>query len=247
MKKYFIYLAFSAMALSLSTSCEKSGDDNGKEDEKALNVRISAYAEVGDGWADNYVYTWDAEGRVSEINRNEGEKVWSFTYSGTTVNVDTPDGKVVLTLGSNGYVETMIDAWDEERTYTYNAAGQMVQAKKEGEVKSDITYADGCILTWTRYSDGELQTKEHTYLSVKNVAGIFNIKEETTDPTSQYWYLTGLFGKPSTYLAASSQWSHSEAKATYTYDYDENGCVIAEHKDYPDWPEEFTYSWEVIE
>ena len=57
---------------------------------------------------------------------------------------------------------------------------------------------------------------------------------------------TGLFGHGTAYLCGENQWAHSEAKGVLTYDTDEDGFVTAEHKDYPDWPEEFAYSWEVV-
>ncbi|MDY3979161.1 MAG: DUF4595 domain-containing protein [Tidjanibacter sp.] len=244
MKKFLSFLAIAAMTAAVCVSC---GDKNGGEDpEPEVKVRINTYSVLGDGWADVYVFTWNADGKVSNVNRSNGDKVWDFVYSGNTATVTGPDGDFVLTLNANGYCTSMTDPWGDVRTYTYNADGQLTEVKKGADVKSTLTYEEGCLLTWTRTKDGALQTKTHTYSSKKNVAGIFNIIQEATDPANQWWYLTGLFGKPSKNLCDSSKWNHSDAAATYTYDFDENGCVTAEHKDYPDWPEEFTYTWDVV-
>lgn len=245
MKKIML-IAASMLALVSLASCQKDNKDNGK-DEPTTVKRIKTYSLVGDGWADVYQYTYDEQGRVSRVYREEG-KDWNFTYADNKVTVKKADGTVAfdITLGANGYGEKMVDEWGDVRTYTYDKDGRMTKVMKGDDVASNITLEDGCITIWTRFSDGVEQFKEHDYTSTKNIGGIHNIHSEASG-LDRWMFETGLFGIGTAYLCGGNKWQHSEAKATLTYDFDEEGYVIAEHKDYPDWPEEFEYTWEVVE
>lgn len=245
--KKILSIAACGLALLSFVACDKNGG-NGDGDESSVPVkRVKTYSLVGDGWADVYQYSYDEQGRVSRIFREEG-KDWTFSYNGNKVTVKKADGTVAfdITLGSNGYVESMTDEWGDVRTYSYNAAGQMTKCMKGETVASEITIEDGCITVWTRWKDGVEQFKNHSYTNVKNHGGIHNIHSEASG-ADRWMFETGLFGKGTSYLCAENQWQHSDAKATLTYDYDEDGYVVAEHKDYPDWPEEFEYTWETVE
>lgn len=238
-----MFFAVTALAVLSAASCQKNS--NTDKPEQKIEKRIAKFSLVGDGWADVYQYSYDDQGRVSKVYREES-KQWAFEYKeNQCIITNAEGGKSTLTLNEKGLCTTMVDEWGDERTYTYNSADQVTEIKKNGTVVSKLTIEDGCIVNWTRTRDGEEQNKIHTYMSTKNVGSIHNIRSEATDP-SQWLYETGMFGKGTAYLCSSSQWSHSEAKATYTYDFDEDGYVIAEHKDYPDWPEEFAYEWEVV-
>lgn len=248
MKKIFSIAAIVLMGAAALVSCKK-GDNGGKEE--TVVKRVKTFSEVGDGWADVYAYTYDAQGRVSNINRSEGEKVWDFAYSGNKVTVtytkkgETPYVAYVLTLNEKGLCTSMVDEWEETRTYTYNSEGRIIKVEKEGELKSELSLEDGCILYWTKNRDGEWAKKNHKYTSTKNIGDIHNIYSEATDP-SRWMYETGLFGHGTAYLCGENQWDYSEAKGILTYEFDADGYVIAEHKDYPDWPENWTYEWEVV-
>lgn len=244
MKKFITFAAIAFAALAM-VSCEKKDGDEGST--AAVEKRIKTFSLVGDGWADVYQYTYDDSGKLIKVYREES-KQWSFAYNGSEVTIKNAEGNTAytLTLNAEGYCEKMVDEWGDERTYAYNSKGQITEIKKNGTVVSTLTIEDGCIVTWTREKDGELQTKIHTYMSTKNLGSIHNIRSEATDP-GQWLYEAGFFGKGTTYLCSSSQWQHSDAKATYTYEYDEDGYVTKELKDYPDYPETFEYSWEVVE
>lgn len=242
--KKFLSIAAIALATIAMISCQKDGKD-GEGEQNTVAKRIKTFSLVGDGWADVYQYTYDDAGKLTKVFREE-TKQWALTYAENVVTITNAENKTVytLTLNEKGYCEKMVDEWDEF-TYTYNSKDQMTEVKKNGEVASTIALEDGCIVTWTRMSDGELQTKVHTYMSTKNLGSIHNIRSEKAG-ADQWLFEAGFFGKGTTYLCSSSQWQHSDAKATYEYEFDEDGYVTKELKDYPDWPETFEYSWETI-
>lgn len=245
MKKIFSIAA--VLALTVFAGCEKSGQNAGGGVEQTIVKRVKTYSLVGDGWADVYQYSYDSEGRVARIYREES-KQWTFSYDGDNVLVKNAEGKVAyeMVLGQDGLCKSMTDEWGDVRTYTYNAEGCMTKCMKGEDVASDVTWEDGCITEWTRWKDGEEQFKIHNYTNVRNIGGIHNIYCEAAG-VDRWMFETGLFGKGTAYLCGGNQWKHSDAAATLSYDYDEDGFVIAEHKDYPDWPEEFQYTWEVVE
>lgn len=245
MKKIFSILAVVAMVATMGVSCDK--DDKGGSDEPNVKARVKTFSLVGEGWADVYQYTYDAQGRVSRVFREEG-KDWTFTYkSDSCIVTKTGDGSVAYAMHINaaGYVDSMKDEWDETRTYAYDAKGHMTQVKKEGEVKSNIKVEDGCIATWSKWKDGVEVFKIHSFGDVKNKFKVQNIHSEATDP-SRWMFETGMFGVPSDYMCESSKWDYSETTAYYTYEYDENGCPTREIKDYGGEMEYFEYTWEII-
>ncbi|WP_302585730.1 DUF4595 domain-containing protein [uncultured Alistipes sp.] len=226
-----------------TTATITEGGGNGPQ---GPQYRVKTYSLVGDGWADVYQYTYDSEGRVTHIYREEG-KDYTLVYDGSKITMTNSGNRYAeMELGANGYVAKMTDEWDDVREYAYDAKGHMTQIKKNGEVVSEIAWEQECLVTWTRTRDGELQTKNHTYTGMPNTNRIFNIHSEASDP-SRWLYETGLFGKPSVYLCESSKWAHSETASVYTYDTDDNGCVVKENKNYGGDMEYFEYTWEKIE
>lgn len=246
MKKLFSVFTVLLMGAAVMMSCEKKNDNgNQPEGPKGPQFRVKTFSLVGDGWADVYQYTYDNEGRVTRVFREEG-KDYEFAYEGNKITVKNSGARFVeMELNAEGYVAKMTDEWDDVREYAYDAKGHMTSIKKNGEVVSEITWESECLVTWTRNRDGEWQTKNHTYTGTPNTNNIFNIHSEATDP-SRWLYETGLFGKPSVYLCESSQWAHSDTASTYTYDTDDNGCVIKENKNYGGEMEYYEYSWEKI-
>lgn len=247
MKKLLTVMAAVAMVATLAVSCSK--DDSGSKEDKTVKARVATFSLVGDGWADVYVYEYNTAGQVSRVYRQgEGnEKDWGFTYKGDSVIVTKASGTVAyrMVVNAAGYVTKATDEWGDVREYAYDANGHMTQVKKNGTVVSNITIQDGCIVSWTKWKDGAEVAKIHTFSAVKNTFKIQNISSEATDP-SRWMYETCLFGVPSEYMCESSKWADSETTATYTYEYDANGCPIKEHKNYGGDLEEFEYTWEVI-
>lgn len=234
-------LAASFVAAFTFSSCNKEKKTN---EEKTVTYRITKFSMVDPGgtWADNYVYTYAQDGKIVNVDR--GDKKWDFSYKGNTVNI-TGSATMTLTLNDKGLCTKMVDEKGDERTYTYNSEDRITSISKNGKVVSTITLQDGCIISWTRTRDDELQTKNHKYSSQKNVYDIHNIYSEATDP-AQWLYETGLFGHGTAYLAGESQWAHSTDKATYKYTFDEKETKLIENKDYPGYPEKFEYVFEVI-
>ena len=99
MKKILGILAAVAMVAACNTSCSKSDDNGGGNGGgNTANVRIATWA---DDW-DTYAYTFDAEGKVIKVSRNNGEREWDFTYSGDKIEA-TGYSAFTITLGANGY------------------------------------------------------------------------------------------------------------------------------------------------
>ena len=252
MKKIFLFAAMAMMASAL-VSCQKDDDgkNNGKDDnggdEPSVTLRIKSYSLVGDGWADVYQYSYNADGKVSKVYREE-EKQWNFAYDGNDVTVTDHEGATVyeMTLNADGLVTSMVEG-ENEYTYEYNADGRMTKVSQNGNVTSNAVIQDGCMTKWSRFENGPEEFKVQTFTSTPNTCGIHSVYCEKQSGLSQWLMETGLFAKGSAYLVETTRWEGAEEVGEYTYDFDENGAVIAEHKAYPGWPEEFEYSWEVVE
>lgn len=253
MKKLFFLMAILMACFALSVGCSDNNDSDKDIDEPAgPQYRVKTYSQVGDGWADVYQYFYDEQGRVAAVYREPG-KDWTFKYQDNKISITNKEVKddgstdvvpfLDIELNAAGYAAKTTDKYGDVREYTYNPEGHVIQIRKNGEVKSDITIEDGCIVQWTRMKDGAWQIKDHTYYTEPNTFSIHNIHSEATDP-GRWLYETGLFGIPSAYLCSSSKWQHSDKMATYTYDKDPNGCITNEHKLYNGKYEEFEYTWE---
>ena len=241
MKKYFAIAAAVCAAL-VTMSCQKN--DDGKGDEAKVSKRVATFSLVGDGWADVYQFTYDND-KVVKVFREEG-KEWSLTYSDKNVKIVGKDVNYDCALNDMGFVSTLTDEWGDTFAFTYDKEGRITKIDKCVKNITTVTIEDGCIVTWTRIKDGETQTKNHKYISTKNVGDIHNIYPEVYPIAGRWMMETGLFGHGTAYLCGENQWAHSDAKGVLTYDTDADGFVTAEHKDYPDWPEEFAYTWEVV-
>ena len=204
----------------------------------------------GDEW-DKYAFTYGADGKISVVNRNEGERTWTFTWNGNTATVAyVKEGEVkdpyTFTLGANGFVSTFTDTWGDVRNCTYDAEGHLLKVDKAGEVKCNCVWKDGDLEKWSRFSDGAEQFKIQSFLVDENVGGIF---PDATDKAGiDRWMIEiGLFGKPSKHLLDQATWDGSGAIAVQTYEKDEDGFVTKVSKVYDGGdPEIYEYAWEVI-
>lgn len=204
----------------------------------------------GDEW-DKYAFTYNADGKISVVNRNEGERTWTFTWSGNTATVAyVKDGEaqepLKLTLGANGFVSTFTDTWGDVRNCAYDADGHLLKVDKAGDVKCNCVWKDGDLEKWSRFSDGEEQFKLQNFLVDENVGGIF---PDATDKAGlDRWMIElGLFGKPSKHLLDQATWDGSGAIAVQTYEKDEDGFVTKVSKVYDGGdPEIYEYAWETI-
>ena len=174
----------------------------------------------GDEW-DKYAFTYGADGKISVVNRNEGERTWTF-------------------------VSTYTDTWGDVRNCTYDAEGHLLKVDKAGEVKCNCVWKDGDLEKWSRFSDGAEQFKIQSFLVDENVGGIF---PDATDKAGiDRWMIEiGLFGKPSKHLLDQATWDGSGAIAVQTYEKDEDGFVTKVSKVYDGGdPEIYEYAWETI-
>ena len=204
----------------------------------------------GDEW-DKYAFTYGADGKISVVNRNEGERTWTFTWNGNSATVAyVKEGEAMdplsFTLGANGFVSTWTDTWGDVRNCTYDAEGHLLKVDKAGDVKCNCVWKDGNLEKWSRFSDGAEQFKMQSFLVDENVGGIF---PDATDKAGiDRWMIElGLFGKPSKNLLDQATWDGSGAIAVQTYEKDEDGFVTKVSKVYDGGdPEIYEYAWEVI-
>ena len=75
MKK--IIIAFASLAVAaLALSCEKIPKPK-------IQKRLTM---CGDQW-DKYAFTYGTDGKLTLVNRNEGERTWTFTWSGNVCKI----------------------------------------------------------------------------------------------------------------------------------------------------------------
>ena len=251
MKKIFSILAMMIAVSVIVSSCKKD-----EPEEPEYKFMVETYSEDWGSGVDQWVYTYDATGKVTKVIRNWVEnnnpvldKQWDFVWANSTLTI-TGNNNYQITFGSNGYAATMTesgDGWAETYTYTYDSNGYLVSVSRDGELRSEIVIENGNIKTWSRLSDGVWQVKNHTYSTIENVHGIYNIYSERAG-ASRWLMEMGYFGKPCKNLCETNQWAHSDKGSTMQYDFDTvNNTVTKVIKTYDGYDEISLYTWESYE
>jgi len=210
-------------------------------------------AMCGDEW-DKYVFTYGADGKLSLVNRNNGERTWTFTWAGNVgtakyVKDGEEKGNWVFTLGANGFLSTFANEWGDTWGFTYTSDNHVdkIERTDKGAVKANHVWANGDLSKWSRFKDdGSEEWKIQSFLPDENVGGIF---ADACDKSGvdRWIFEVGFCGKPSAHLLDQAGWQGSDAIAVHTYEKDEDGFVTKVNKVYgTDDPEIYEYQWEVI-
>lgn len=244
MKKIIYAIAIMAVAAVAITACKKDNE------EPKIQKRLTM---CGDQW-DKYAFTYGADGKVTLVNRNEGERTWTFTWAGKTgtakyVKEGEEKGEWVFTLGDNGYLSSWSNEWGDTWGFTYDASGyltKIVRTDKDNAVKANCVWANGDLSKWSRMTDDGEQWKIQSFLKDENVAGIFADASDKAG-VDRWIFELGMCGKASKHLLDQAAWEGSEAIAVHTYEKDADGFVTKVNKVYDGGdPEIYEYSWEKI-
>jgi len=246
MKKIIYAIAIMAVA-TLAFSCKKNAPEEPK-----IQKRLTM---CGDQW-DKYAFTYGTDGKVTLVNRNEGERTWTFTWEGNVgtaayVKEGEAKGNWVFTLGDNGYLTTWANEWGDTWAFTYDASGyltKIVRSDKDPvQVKSNLNWKGGDLEKWSRFKDdGSEEWKIQSFLTDENVGGIF---ADACDKAGvdRWIFEIGFCGKPSKHLLDQAAWEGATDIAVHTYEKDADGFVTKVNKQYgTDEPEIYEYSWEVV-
>ena len=243
MKKIIIAIAVLAVA-ALALSCEKIP-------EPKIQKRLTL---CGDQW-DKYAFTYGADGKLTLVNRNEGERTWTFTWSGNVgtakyVKDKEEKGNWTFTLGNNGYLSSLSNEWGDTWGFTYNSESyltKIVRTDKDNAVKANCVWANGDLTKWSRIKDDNSEEwKIQSFLEDENVAGIFADASDKAG-VDRWIFEVGFCGKASKHLLDQAAWEGSEAIAVHTYEKDDDGFVTKVNKVYDGGdPEIYEYSWEVL-
>lgn len=272
MKKY-LYVLMAVFAV-FATACKKGSTDPTPTPEPEPEPEITLYriatlsycegqdlAKPEDAeWADTWYYSYDAQGRVSVVDRKDGDKKhFTFTYDDKEkkVTVTRKDGlrTFILKLNIQGVCTSITDdvqdpdewgPYQETATFEYDKELRNTKITKEGELRSELSWRDGCLVSWTKTKDD--RKRVFTYNTTKNVGDLHAIYSEAVDPPARWLYETGLFGHGPAYLPMTSVWEDDpENASTITCKTDANGYCTEEKKVFPDgWTEIFTITWEEI-
>ena len=209
----------------------------------------------GDAW-DKYVFSYTADGKVAQVNRNEGEKLWVLTWNGANATAAyTEGGKKAgdkdckLTFGANGFLSSYSDHWGDTWGFTYDADGHLTKIDRpdRNKVKANCVWEKGNLKKWSRFNEsGDEEWKIQSFLPDENVAGIFPDASDKAD-VYRWMFELGWCGKPSANLLDQAAWEGSGAIAVHTYVKDADGFVTKVNKVYDGGePEIYEYVWEVI-
>ena len=247
MKKIICAIAMLSVAFGFA-SCNKGGQT---PDTPKIQKRLKM---CGDEW-DKYVFTYNQDGTLNLVNRNEGERTWTFTWAGKVgtakyVKEGEALGDWVFTLGDNGYLATFADEWEDTYGFTYDSNGYLLKITRpdrENAVKCNNSWKNGDLEKWSRFKDdGTEEWKLQSFLADENVAGIFADVTDKTD-VPRWVFELGLLGKPSKHLLDEALWEGSTSKATHQYEKDEDGFVTKVSKYYDgELDQTFEYEWETI-
>ena len=190
MKKVLYFIAAVAV-LASSFACQKN-DKEKIDDQTGTSTRIAQLRDAWDWW--DFVY--DANGVLTKVDRDNGDRVWNFAWSGKTATVTGRDD-FSFTLGDNGMIATLNWKDNSVYTYTYDQDGHMTEAKKDGAVVSTIEITNGNI---TKITEGE-QVITFEYGSEENVYGIQHQYQDDFNVMLPKWYRflieSGMLGKAS--------------------------------------------------
>lgn len=239
-----------AIATAMTVSCTKPADKNDDQKEpEGPKYRIKALAYTDNNWDDvktltaetatwwdTWTYTYDAEGRVQNVTRGEDSKDWTFAYNDKTVTVTRKSDNAVvmtLTLNDKGVCTAITDEWGETAVFEYDETLRNTKITKEGELRSELSWRDNCLVSWTKAKDNN-RLRVFTYANTLNKGDLHAIYSEAVDPPARWMYETGLFGHGPAYLPKTSTWDDAkEYASSITCEVDENGYCILETKTFP--------------
>lgn len=237
MKKIFNFVMIATIAACTMSlvSCNKEKGGKNDNEEKTPVYRMTSFSNIGDGWEDKWIFTYNADGTLKEANRGDADHDWLFTYSGSNVTVKLGNGNAAydIVLDEKGHATSIKDyAANCTYTFVYDNAGFLVKGFKDGTATTEVAIQNDCIMNWTRIGETGWRYKDHTYDSaIKNLGGIHTSYSEDSG-ISRWMHETGLLGKGSAYICLTAQWRDRDKKAEYQYEYDANGCVTKEIKYY---------------
>lgn len=237
MKKLFYAIAM--LAVVCLSGCE--------EPEVKIQKRLIM---CGDEW-DKYAFSYNADGKLAMVNRNEGERTWTFTWTGneaTAKYVKDGEEKGIWTfkLGANGFLSEQANEYGDTWGFTYDQEGYLTQIvrKDRDAVKANCVWQNGNLVKWSRIKDSGEEWKIQSFLDEDNIAGIFPDATDKAD-VPRWMFEVGMCGKPSAKLLDQATWEGSGAIAVHTYVKDADGFVIKVSKVYDGGdPEIYEYSWQ---
>lgn len=246
MKKVLYAIAILGVAALAFTACKKDS----KNEEPKIQKRLVM---CGDQW-DKYAFTYGADGKIALVNRNEGERTWTFTWNGKVgtakyVKEGEEKGDQVFTLGDNGYLKSFANEWGDTWGMTYDANGYLTKVERtdKNAIKANCVWKDGDLSKWSRFKDdGTEEWKIQSFLADENVGGVF---VDATDKAGidRWIFELGLCGKASKHLLDQAAWDGSDAIAVHTYEKDADGFVTKVNKVYDGGdPEVYEYAWELL-
>ena len=198
-----------------------------------------------------YAFTYGADGKIALVNRNNGERTWTFTWNGNKADIhyikDGEDkGNFPLTLGANGFITNMVTDYGEAAVLSYDKDGYLTKIERGGALKSNLVWQNGNLVKWSRFSSGKEEFKNQTFLADENIAGIFPDSNDKVD-INRWMFELGMCGKPSANLLDQAAWDGAEDIAVLKYTKDADGYVTKVEKYYGGKIDEvYLYQWEVI-
>lgn len=261
-----------AMAIfAVSCNKDKNGEQKEEKEIPACRIKKLSYCEGQDlndptqaEWYDNWHFTYDDQGRVIDVDKKDPEKGekrhWIFSYpeeGKVIIERGDHNDKFILTLNEDGVCTSIVDdvtlddwgggPYQETALFEYDATLRATKITKEGELRSELTWRDNCLVSWTKTKD-ENHKRIFTYSTEKNIGDLHEIYSEAIDPPARWLYETGLFGHGPANLVLTSVWEHKpEDLSNITHEKDENGYVTGEKKVFPGgWTEWFLIEWEPV-
>lgn len=222
--------------------------------------------------------TYNSDGFVTSIksysidanNQKKYGRNYEVSYSDNQVIVTYPlssggTRQYTITIGNNGFAETVDWGSGEISTYEYDSEGHVTRFKakdvdEDGEGEwpyiGTLTWQDGNMIKPSDNDAGTHTTRTITYSQISNVAGIFvraSIGGDVGDFYDDMLYYIGLLGKGSANLVQSysyintSTYSPSSSASENAWTLDDAGrptkCVTTTTESGSGTPTTSTYFW----
>lgn len=213
MKKLFALLVIAGTIVTLN-SCTKEDQD---EFTRWL-IKTETY-NFGTANASTSNYTYDSEGRLTEVIDDDGYRT-TVSYSSTTMtvtNYDSTGTNVADTydypLNAQGFVTSAFGS-----DLSFNSDGYLIGSTESNGAMTTNTYVDGNLTESTHTDSAYTSTSTYTYLTDK-----LELRDRG---------LKALYGESSKNLVSMINETNSNSSSTYstnyTYEYDSKGRVTKE-------------------
>jgi RHS repeat-associated protein len=134
-----------------------------------------------DGITETWTYTYDALGRVSEINQNGRITKTTYDAQGRTASIETPEGKITYTYNEFGQQTSVQTDNDEPTLYSYDNFGRLKTVEYDNLITTYEYDTFGNLIKTTTDTGAERLVTAYQYDNMNRLTKLTNFKDVNKD------------------------------------------------------------------